>query len=225
MAGWTWKSSKNHSAFCEQDFTFLQVLWRDLIHSSDFYYPSRLFHSFQEMVHRTCHLKNHLALCKQDLTLLQARSTSDFYFNSRLFHSFWANTIKDFNEFSIENITTVMNTPSTNYFTINTGDSLYLKVQGTRQNTSKYQKFEIANLWGHSTFSCMWNFSLQESSQELLNFEMLLIVHCLYILKTSVINARFAHPVLKPIWDTHLSTWHSFSSTSVTFVVYIKERH
>ena len=31
-----------------------------------------------------------------------------------------------------------------------TGDSLYLKVQGTRQNTSSYQKFEIASLWCHS---------------------------------------------------------------------------
>ena len=27
-----------------------------------------------------------------------------------------------------------------------TGDSLYLKVQGTRENTSSYQYFEIANL-------------------------------------------------------------------------------
>ena len=69
----------------------------------------------------------------------------------------------------------------------------------------------------------MWNFSLQESSPELLNFEMSLIAHCLYILKSAVINACFARRFLKSICDTDLSTWHSFSSTSVMFVVYIKE--
>ena len=50
------------------------------------------------------------------------------------------------------------------------------------------------------------------------------LAHCLYILKTPVINACFACRFLKSICNTHLSTWHSFSSTSVTFVVYIKER-
>ena len=57
-----------------------------------------------------------------------------------------------------------------------------------------------------------------------MNFEMSLIAHCLYILKSFVINACFARRFLKSVCDTHLSTWHSFSSTSVTFVVYIKER-
>ena len=47
----------------------------------------------------------------------------------------------------------------------------------------------------------MWNFSLQESSLELLHFEMSLIAHCLYILKTSVINACFARRFLKSICE------------------------
>ena len=46
-----------------------------------------------------------------------------------------------------------------------------------------------------------------------------------HILKTSVINACFKLCFLKSVCDTHLSTWHSFSNTSVTFVVYTKERH
>ena len=51
----------------------------------------------------------------------------------------------------------------------------------------------------------MWNFSLQESSPELLNFEMSLTAHCLYILKTSVINACFAHRFLKHLKYTFIN--------------------
>ena len=47
----------------------------------------------------------------------------------------------------------------------------------------------------------MWNFSLQESSPELLNFEMSVMAHCLYILKSSVINACFARCFFKSICD------------------------
>ena len=58
-----------------------------------------------------------------------------------------------------------------------------------------------------------------------MNFEMSPTAHCLYILqKTSMLSACLACRFLKSIYETHLPTSHSFSSTSITFDCCLHQR-